>query len=54
MDASMIVLFVEVDDQKRKVKISFPNDSRRITLDETEARFLADALTRQIHEWSRC
>ena len=45
------VLYLEVDDKKKKIKISFPKGRRQLTVSKIEAVSLAGALNREIDEW---
>ena len=45
------VLFLEPNNRKKTLGIVVARTGKRIKLNETEAHFLADALTRQIREW---
>ena len=48
---NQIIFFIEPDNKKRTLKVCSARTGKRIKLNEQEAHFLADALTRQIREW---
>ena len=47
------VLSIEADNARREIKVCLFKGNLQIVLDETEAVFLANALTCQIRDWKK-